>query len=139
MLLTVPKRCNIRFKWRGWQKEWIREVMIRQLWIQHTLSMLHFEEQLFALLCSAKYAHYLLYMGDKVKEACGLKRNWGYNKQETQILNLLNTKDQWIPLAVEIIFTNPSARAGYDTRSIFKWSLTGLNSEFSFSYLSQRY
>ena len=29
---------------------------------------------------------------------------------------------------------NPSARAGYDTRSIFKRSLTGLNSEFSFSY-----
>ena len=26
-----------------------------------------------------------------------------------------------------IIFTNPSARAGYDTRSIFKRSLTGLN------------
>ena len=32
-----------------------------------------------------------------------------------------------------MLFTNPSARAGYDTRSIFKWSLTGLNSEFSFS------
>ena len=31
---------------------------------------------------------------------------------------------------------NPSTRAGYDTRSIFKWSLTGLNSEFSFSYTS---
>ena len=32
------------------------------------------------------------------------------------------------------IFTNPSAWAGYDTRSIFfKRSLTGLNSEFSFS------
>ena len=31
------------------------------------------------------------------------------------------------------IFTNPSARAGYDIRSIFKRSLTGLNSEFSFS------
>ena len=29
-----------------------------------------------------------------------------------------------------IIFTNPSARAGYDTRSIFKRSLTGLISEF---------
>ena len=28
------------------------------------------------------------------------------------------------------IFTNPSARAGYDTRSIFKPSLTGLNSVF---------
>ena len=36
-----------------------------------------------------------------------------------------------------IIFINPSARAGYDTRSIFfKRSLTGLNSEFSFSYTS---
>ena len=34
-----------------------------------------------------------------------------------------------------IIFTNPSARAAYDTRSIFKWSLTGLNSEFSFSLI----
>ena len=32
-----------------------------------------------------------------------------------------------------ILFTNPSARSGYDTRSIFKRSLTGLNSEFSFS------
>ena len=31
------------------------------------------------------------------------------------------------------IFTNPSAWAGYETRSIFKQSLTGLNSEFSFS------
>ena len=31
------------------------------------------------------------------------------------------------------IFTNPSTRAGYDTRSIFKWSLTGMSSEFSFS------
>ena len=34
------------------------------------------------------------------------------------------------------MFTNPSARAGYDTRSILKWSLTGLNSEFSFSLTS---
>ena len=30
-----------------------------------------------------------------------------------------------------ILFTNPSAREGYDTRSIFKQSLTGLNSELS--------
>ena len=42
-----------------------------------------------------------------------------------------------LPTWVEIIiFTNPSARAGYDTRSIFKRSLTGLNSEFSFSLTS---
>ena len=36
-------------------------------------------------------------------------------------------------IIIIIIFTNPSARAGCDTRSIFKRSLTGLNSEFSFS------
>ena len=35
-----------------------------------------------------------------------------------------------------IQFTNPSARAGYDTRSIFKQSLTGFNSEFSFAETS---
>ena len=35
-----------------------------------------------------------------------------------------------------VLFTNPSALAGYDTRSIFKQSLTGLNSEFSFSQTS---
>ena len=34
------------------------------------------------------------------------------------------------------VFTNPSVRAKYDTRSIFKRSLTGLNSEFSFSSTS---
>ena len=37
---------------------------------------------------------------------------------------------------VLILFTNPSARAEYDTRSIFKRSLTGLNLEFSFSQTS---
>ena len=37
------------------------------------------------------------------------------------------------PLAKGYYLPNPSARAGYDTRSIFKRSLTGLNSEFSFS------
>ena len=35
-------------------------------------------------------------------------------------------------IIIIIIFTNPSARAECDTRSIFKRSLTGLNSEFSF-------
>ena len=41
--------------------------------------------------------------------------------------------DQLGSRQAEILFTNPSARAGYDTRSIFKRSLTGFNSEFSFS------
>ena len=41
-----------------------------------------------------------------------------------------------VPMTL-ILFTNPSARAGCDTRSIFKRSLTGLNSEFSFSSTSR--
>ena len=39
-------------------------------------------------------------------------------------------------ISIFTIFTNFSARAGYDTKSVFKQSLTGLNSEFSFSYTS---
>ena len=39
-------------------------------------------------------------------------------------------------IIIIILFTNPSARAGFDTRSILKRSLTGLNSKFSFSYTS---
>ena len=36
------------------------------------------------------------------------------------------------------VFTNTSARAGYDTSSILKRSLTGLNTEFSLSYTIPR-
>ena len=45
----------------------------------------------------------------------------------------------WLTLvcwAMLIIFTNLSTLAAYDTRSIFKRSLTGLNSELSFSQTS---
>ena len=39
-------------------------------------------------------------------------------------------------ICFQILFTNPSAQAGYDTRSLFKRSLTSLHSEFSFSLTS---
>ena len=40
----------------------------------------------------------------------------------------------WIDFSLSFsLSTNPSTRAGYDIRSIFKRRLTGLNSEFSFS------
>ena len=57
-----------------------------------------------------------------------IKRNF------KQIWKVLLTANANIPINTHtnIIFTNPSARAGYDTRSIFKRSLTDLNSEFSF-------
>ena len=38
--------------------------------------------------------------------------------------------------SLRTIFNNPSTQAEHDTRSVFKWSLTGLNSEFSFSETS---
>ena len=41
---------------------------------------------------------------------------------------------EWV--GVYMYSPNPSARVGYDTRSIFKRSLMGLNSEFSFSQTS---
>ena len=40
---------------------------------------------------------------------------------------------QLLKFHLYIYSPNPSTRAGYDTRSIFKRSLTGLNSEFSFT------
>ena len=43
------------------------------------------------------------------------------------------TKQQRYGHYLFIIFTNSFAQVGNDTRSIFKRSLTGLNSEFSFS------
>ena len=46
----------------------------------------------------------------------------------------LNVSHIYIYIYIYISYLpNPSARAGYDTRSIFKRSLAGLNSEFSFS------
>ena len=55
--------------------------------------------------------------------------------------SLLNTQHYMIlikgklsnPVKGVSIFINPSVRVWYDTKSIFKRSLTGLNAEFSFS------
>ena len=49
------------------------------------------------------------------------------------MLWLKKQKNKWGQWS-EYVFTNPSVRAGCDTGSIFKLNLTGLNSEFSFSY-----
>ena len=64
MLFEITKRCNIRVKWRGWQKEHIRQVMMRQLWTQPSLG-----EKLVIAACNTKCVHYLLGMSDKVGEA----------------------------------------------------------------------
>ena len=48
----------------------------------------------------------------------------------------LNVNSIWPIDRSPSIFTNPSAQAGYVTRPIFKRSLTGLNSELSFSKTS---
>ena len=70
---------------------------------------------------------------------CGLSGVWS-GPRITSYLSESASFSTWLlfcsdlgSAACMILFTNPSARAGYDTRSIFKRSLTGLNSEFSFS------
>ena len=53
----------------------------------------------------------------------------------------LDSVSTWVYIYIYIVcvcvrvcaFTSPSTWAVSDTRSIFKWCLTGLNSEFSFS------
>ena len=54
---------------------------------------------------------------------------WHFHQDNAPVHNSILVTDY----LTKILFTNPSTRAGYDTRSIFKQSLTGLNSEFSFS------
>ena len=61
------------------------------------------------MVCCGKHAHDLLGVGDKVggiaqMEACGSYWNPGHNKQETWILNLLDTEDQWVPILVVMVF-----------------------------------
>ena len=54
-------------------------------------------------------------------------------KPKKQLNKQQSNQNNDLILQTLIIPTNPSARAGYDTRSILKRFLTGLNSEFSFS------
>ena len=54
-----------------------------------------------------------------------------YSTENIGLVSLFNDISNFVGYLY--IFTNPSGRAGYDTRSIFKRSLTGLNLEFSFS------
>ena len=75
---------------------------------------------------------FFFYMnGFGVKETS--KFNKPLNKETKCIMSSIRIFWTRHPYGAMVLFTNPSARAGYDTRSIFKRSLTGLNSEFSFS------
>ena len=56
------------------------------------------------------------------------------NVQRSSIREFMQYKFEQSHNAAKVtIFTNSSAQVGYDTKSIFKRSSTGLNSEFSFS------
>ena len=70
---------------------------------------------------------------DKIFTYCSMKREQvkELQKQKKAQLRLMGSK-----MVTAILFTDPSAWAGYGTRSIFKRSLTGFNSEFSFSQTS---
>ena len=67
---------------------------------------------------------------------------FSYTSEKVQVLiAVVNTASvfllyKWIIFLIYSYLPNPSDRAGYDTRSIFKRSLTGLNSDSSFSLTS---
>ena len=54
----------------------------------------------------------------------------------SSVLNFSKNSSQILFKLMLFLFTNPSARAGYDAKLICKRSTTGLNSEFSFSKTS---
>ena len=73
MLFAITNISHIRVRWRSWSKEGIRQVMIWYLQMQCTHYILHCGEQLFTIVQSAKQAHYLLDVGNKVGELSGWK------------------------------------------------------------------
>ena len=62
-----------------------------------------------------------------------VKHNITIKEQQLKVVEKFTYLGSNLSKSIVILFTNPSTRAGYDTRSIFKRSFTGLNSEFSFS------
>ena len=58
-------------------------------------------------------------------------KNWRDVERRMERVREIRARDLMVICGIRclfiIIFTNPSARAGYDTRSIFKQSLIGLN------------
>ena len=72
----------------------------------------------------------------KVNVIARLEYELAYYDSAVHRFNLYTTRTPpifWFNLNLIYIFTNTSARVGYDTRSIFKRGLTGLYSKFSFS------
>ena len=97
----------------------------------NTLSLVHIYLSIYRTNTSLSHLLWIkqYYYRSSTRMALALNNPWRLicHKKE-------KTKPDFCALKVNLVlFTNPSARAGYDTRSIFKRSLTGFNSEFSFS------
>ena len=68
---------------------------------------------------------------DVVQKTC--QRRWTKGKSGERGQGYPFYQNDMMMMMMIMIFTNPFAGVGYDKRSIFKRSLTGLNLEFSFS------
>ena len=78
-----------------------------------------------------KYCCFLCLWDSRAVSQHYKQKDWG--SRSTFVPGEHSLKENPLVDKNKVLFTNPSARAGYDTRSIFKRSLTGFNSEFSFS------
>ena len=103
-----------------------------------TFTMAYLDDIMVFLRSPEEHFEHLQWVFDRLKRH-GLKLKLSkcqFLREETKYLGFVINKDGVktdVDKVEVILFTNPSARAGYDTRSIFKQSLTSLNSEFSFS------
>ena len=83
--------------------------------------------------CIVSYSGYSLEVGGLT---CLQRSSWLSNKKPLRYIYIyIYIYTIYIYIYIHT-HTHLPTQAGYDTRSIFKWSLTGLNSEFSFSQTS---
>ena len=117
--VVCTKRCNIKFKWRGWQKEHIRQVMIWQSWIQCIFGTFQFGKQQFTVVCSAIHVQNLLDVGDNIGE---------YSSRKCMVLvemedlaSKLKSSESWTSMSSIYNWTDHSSQSiGKDEEKISK-------------------
>ena len=124
LLFVIIKTCNIRVKWKGWPKNHIGQVIIQQLWMQCILAMLYLGEQLFTEVCSAKHAHYLLGVGDKVGDMSSWK-HMVLREIEDMTSKKLKLQIFWCWLVVSVLWHINLCRL-LNAKSIFKQIISSI-------------
>ena len=104
ILLSITKACYVRITWRSLQKEHIKQVMVWQLRMQHTLGRVYFEEQLFTAICRDKRVYNTPCVLDKGGEWSIWKHVVFMEIEDVSARNLgLNSTERWKSSAVVMV------------------------------------